>query len=104
QPVAEPEESFWCEKAEDKSGDWKQQYVDHAKNFLDCIKSRKTPNSDLASSHWVSTTCHLANISLRTGRKVVWDGTGIKDDKEANAMLERAYRGPWDAAREAVLG
>jgi hypothetical protein len=105
QPVPEPEGDFWCEKAEDKTGDWKGMYVEHAKNFFDCIKSRKTPNSDLASSHWVSTTCHLANISARTGRKVVWDATAndIQGDKEASAMLQRPYRAPWDAELKAVL-
>jgi hypothetical protein len=80
-------------------------YVEHAKNFLDCIKSRKTPNSDLASSHWVSTTCHLANISARTGRKVFWDTAAneIASDKDASAMLQRPYRAPWDAELKAVL-
>jgi predicted dehydrogenase len=106
QPAPEPEGDFWCEKAEDKSGDWKGMYVEHAKNFLDCVKSRQTPHSDLASSHWVSTTCHLANISARTGRKVVWDAAAndIRDDKEASAMLTRPYRAPWDAELKALLG
>ena len=105
QPVAELEDEFWCEKAVDKSGDSKQQVVDHAKNFLDCVKSRKTPNSDLASSHWVSTTCHLANISLRTGRKLVWDAAAndIRGDKEASAMLTRPYRAPWDKELKNLL-
>jgi predicted dehydrogenase len=106
QPAPEPEGDFWTEKAEDKSGDWKQQYIEHAKNFLDCVKSRKTPHSDLASSHWVSTTCHLANISARTGRKVVWDAAAndIHGDKEASAMLTRPYRAPWDAELKALIG
>jgi myo-inositol 2-dehydrogenase / D-chiro-inositol 1-dehydrogenase len=105
QPVPEPENDFWTEKTEDKSGDWKAQYVEHAKNFLDCVKSRKAPNSDLASSHWVSTTCHLANISARTGRKMTWDhaANDIKGDPAASAMLERPYRAPWDAELKAVL-
>ena len=105
QPVPEVEGEFWTGKAEDKSGDWKQQYVDHAQNFLDCVKSRKTPNSDLASSHWVSTTCHLANISARTGRKIVWDAAAndIVGDKAASAMLKRPYRAPWDKSLKALL-
>jgi predicted dehydrogenase len=105
QPVPEPEDDFWCEPAGDKSGDWKQQYIDHARNFLECVKSRRTPNSDLASSHGVSTTCHLANISARTGRKIIWDAAAndIAGDKEASAMLSRPYRAPWDAARAALL-
>jgi hypothetical protein len=90
----------------DKSGDWKQQYIDHARNFVDCIKSRATPNSDLASSHWVSTTCHLANISTRTGRKVTWDhaANDIQGDAEASAMLTRPYRSLWDRELKALLG
>ncbi|HKX61862.1 MAG TPA: Gfo/Idh/MocA family oxidoreductase [Verrucomicrobiae bacterium] len=106
QPVPEPEGDFWCEKAEDQSGDWKQQYVEHAKNFLECIRNRRTPNSDLASSHWVSTTCHLANISARTGRKIVWNSAAndIDGDKAASAMLTRPYRAPWDAELKTLLG
>jgi hypothetical protein len=70
------------------------------------VKSRKTPHSDLASSHWVSTTCHLANISARTGRKVFWEAEAndIHGNKEASAMLLRPYRAPWDAELKAVLG
>lgn len=105
QPAPELEGDFWCEKAEDKSGDWKQQYVEHAGNFLDCVQSRKQPNSDLLSSHWVSTACHLANISARTGRKVFWDAAAndIRGDVEAGAMLTRAYRAPWDGALRSLI-
>jgi hypothetical protein len=94
QPMDEPKGMKWCNAMSDKSGNATQQYSLHAQNFIDCIKSRKAPNSDLESSHWVSTTCHLANISLKTGRKLTWGAA----DKEASAMLERTYREPW--ARE----
>ncbi len=99
QPVPEPEDDFWCEARQDKSGDWKTQYVEHARNFVACVKSRATPHSDLESSHHVSTTCHLANLSLRLGRKIRWDDARqtVMGDSEANAMLERPYRAPWDA-------
>ena len=104
QPVEETEGQLWCEHAKDTSGDWKKQYVDHAQNFLDCVKSRKDPNSDLKSSHHVSTTCHLANISLKLGRKIRWDSDKeqIAGDAEANAMLSRPYRKPWDAELRAL--
>jgi predicted dehydrogenase len=71
----------------------------HARNFLDCIKSRQTPISDLESSHRVATALHLANISLRVGRRIVWDAEKeeIVGDAEAAAMLARPYRKPWDA-------
>ena len=105
QPVPEPDGQFWTEPAKDTSGDWKSQYVQHTRNFLDCLKSRKEPNSDLDSGHQVATVCHLANISLRTGRKIRWDAEKeeIIGDTEAARMLVRPYRKPWDAELK-VLG
>lgn len=105
QPLPETEARFWTEKAQDRSGQSNQQLLDHARNFLDCVKSRRTPLSDLASSHGVSTTCHLANLSLRTGRKLFWDARRgeIRGDPEASAMLTRPYRAPWDAELRALL-
>ena len=105
QPVDEPMDQKWCEAIKDETGDAKQQYVLHARNFVDCIKNRETPNSDLASSHWVSTACHLANISLRTGRKIAWDAKAndVQGDNEASAMLMRPYRAPWDTQLKALV-
>ena len=105
QPVEEADDQFWTKKVEEKSPGYQSQYIDHAQNFLDCVKSRKTPNSDLASSHHVSTTCHLANISLRTGRKLNWSDAKneITGDIEANKMLTRPYRAPWDKELKALL-
>ena len=98
------EKEYWTEAVKDTSGDWKAQYVLHARNFLDCIKSRKEPNSDLESGHRVATVCHLANLSLRTGRKLRWDPEkeAILDDTEASRMLVRPYRKPWDAELAAL--
>ncbi len=104
QPVSETDGQFWTEPAKDTSGDWKDQYVQHARNFLDCVKSRKEPNSDLESGHQVATVCHLANISLRTGLKIHWDAEKeeIVGDAKAAAMLVRPYRKPWDAEWKAL--
>jgi predicted dehydrogenase len=106
-PQPLPEEGaaqFWTEPAKDTSGDWKDQYVQHTRNFLDCIRSRQEPNSDLESGHQVATTCHLANISLRLGRKVRWDAEkeAIIGDAEATRMLVRPYRAPWDKELRAL--
>ncbi|MEK7683905.1 MAG: Gfo/Idh/MocA family oxidoreductase [Verrucomicrobiota bacterium] len=104
QPVPETGEQYWTEPAEDTSGDWKDQYVRHTRNFLECIKSRQEPNSDLESSHRVATVCHLSNISLHTGRKIRWDAEKeqIIGDSEAAKMLVRPYRKPWDAELRAL--
>ena len=90
---------------EDRSGDEFDQFRRHARNFLDCVKSRGQPISELEQAHQVATACHLANISLRLGRKLRWDSASesVKDDNEAQAMLERPYRPPWDTERRALL-
>ncbi|MFO1501854.1 MAG: Gfo/Idh/MocA family oxidoreductase [Verrucomicrobiota bacterium] len=104
QPIPEPADQRWTDPAKDASGDWKDQYVRHTRNFLDCIKSRQTPNSDLESAHRVATVCHLANISLQTGRRLRWDAAQerILDDREASRRLVRPYRKPWDAELKAL--
>ncbi|MBU6400656.1 MAG: Gfo/Idh/MocA family oxidoreductase [Verrucomicrobia bacterium] len=104
QPVPERKVESWTRPARDQSGDWKAQYVLHVRNFLDCVKSRREPNSDLESAHRVATVCHLANLSLRTGRKLRWDAEReeIPGDPEASVMLARPYRAPWDAELKAL--
>ena len=105
-PQLEPEEKgrFWTTPEKDESGDAIQDYARHMRNFLDCVKSRKEPLSDLQSGHEVATACHLANISLQTGRKLVWDAEKeeVVGDQEANAMLVRPYRAPWDKELQAL--
>ena len=99
-PQLESEEKgqYWTKPDKDESGDAIKDYARHTRNFIDCIKSRKQPLSDLQSGHDVATACHLSNISLRTGRKIIWDADKeeIVADKEANDMLVRPYRSPWD--------
>jgi hypothetical protein len=88
----------------DKSGDSRAQLKQHVRNFLDCVKSRKEPISDLESGHRVATACHLANLSLRLGRRLRWDADKetILDDAEATKWLVRPYRAPWDAELKAL--
>jgi hypothetical protein len=98
QPTPESRDQFWTEKVKDTSGDGTKDYVTHARNFLDCIRSRQQPLADIESAHQVATTCHLANISLRVGRKITWDAEKeqIVGDPQANEMLTHPYRSPWD--------
>jgi predicted dehydrogenase len=108
-PVPVKEEGppqFHTEAVEDKSGDPRDQFRRHVRDFLDCIRSRKQPVSDLESAHRAATACHLANISLRLRRLVRWDGDKetVGGDPEAARLLERPYRAPWDAELKALLG
>jgi predicted dehydrogenase len=70
----------------------------HAQHFLECIKSRQRPVADVEDGHQVTTACHLANLSLKLGRKLRWDPEKeeIIGDKEASLHLVRPYRKPWD--------
>jgi len=95
---------LWTKPLVDKSGDGRGQFKQHVRDFLDCIKSRKEPISDLESGHRVATACHLANLSLRLGRRIRWDADkeAILDDAEAAKLLVRPYRAPWDAELKAL--
>jgi predicted dehydrogenase len=68
---------FWTTAVDDQSGSGDEQFASHVRNFLDCIKSRQQPISELESGHQVATACHLANIALRVGRKVRWDAVRV---------------------------
>ncbi len=89
---------------EDLTGDAGTQYLAHARNFLDCIRSRQTPVSDLASAHRVAVACHLGNLSTRLGRSLRWDSDSksVPGDAEATATLTRPYRAPWDRELRAL--
>jgi predicted dehydrogenase len=66
----------------------------HVKNFLECVKTRATPTSDIEIAHHSTNTCHLGNISYRLSRKLEWDveTESFKNDPEANALLNREPR------------
>ena len=70
--------------------------VNHMGNFFDCVKDRKTPISSVVTQHRSASVCHLANISMRLGRKLAWDP--VKEeflgDEEANRWLSRPRRKP----------
>ena len=69
----------------------------HARNFLDCIKSRKKPNTDVEEGHRSTTMSLLAKISQATRLRIEWDPENerITNSEEANQMLHYEYRKPW---------
>jgi hypothetical protein len=69
----------------------------HARNFIDCVKSRKAPNAEIEIGHMSSTLAHLGNIVARTGRTLRFDAKTetILGDAEANRLLAREYRKHW---------
>jgi len=69
----------------------------HVKNFLDCMRSRQRPNSDVEIGHNSMIACHLANVAQRLGRQVKWDVNAEKiiGDAEAQKFADHHYRAPW---------
>ena len=63
-------------------------------NFFDCVKDRGLPVSDVYSHHRAMTTCHLANIAIRLGKKIEWDPKTeqIINDKDAAKWIGREQR------------
>jgi predicted dehydrogenase len=76
------------------------QHYPHVVDFLECLKSRKPPNSDVEICHRSTSACHLANISYKTKRRIAWDGKTeqITSDPEAAQLLQKEYRSPWKLA------
>ena len=70
----------------------------HQQNFIDAVKSRKQPESNLAYAREMTLPMHLALISWRLNRKLEWNAKkeNFKDDKEANGLLNREPRKAWD--------
>lgn len=74
----------------------------HACNFIDCIRSRQTPNAEIKQGHISTTYAHLANLVARAGRQLKFDAKTetIVGAGEANRYLKRQYRKHWAAPRD----
>ncbi len=70
----------------------------HQQNFVDAVKSRNQPESNLPYARKMTLPMHLGLISDILGRKLQWDAEKelFVNDNEANAMLSRKPREKWD--------
>ena len=70
----------------------------HMTDFLKKIASRGKPVADIEQGHISSAACILANVALETGRTLHWDAAAgeVKNDPDANRLLRRPYRAPWE--------
>jgi len=69
----------------------------HWRNFLDCIKTRKTTIAPAEVAHRSATPGHLGQIAMLLGRKIHFnpDTEEILNDETASRMLSNAFRSPW---------
>ncbi len=71
--------------------------ADHARDFLNCVKSRKPTHCPVEVGHRSTSATLLAKIALRRQRYLQWDAQGerITNDADANSLLTYEYRAPW---------
>lgn len=69
----------------------------HMLDFLAAIKENRRPVADIEEGHISTASCILANLSMQTGRPLVYDPKKheVVGDAEATQLLQRPYRDPW---------
>ena len=70
---------------------------DHHGDWLECIRTRRTPACPPEVGHRSATCCHLVNLAMRLGRELAWNPAteSFPDDAAANALRTRPWREPW---------
>ena len=68
--------------------------ANHTANFIEAMRTREQPISDVWSHNRMLEICHLSNIAMRLNRELNWDPTKreIIGDSQANAFLSRENR------------
>lgn len=72
--------------------------IDHSTNWGECIRANKiTTNSPIEKGAFATILAHAANISFRTGSRLVYDPNTRKfvGNSEADTYLKPTYRGEW---------
>ena len=90
-PKSKVEAAVW-----EKDPEMGQMNLPHWKNFVECIKSRQKPTSDIETCVRSSTACLLANLSMRFKTRVDWDEKNWTVQQDAaKPHLKAHYRSPW---------
>ncbi|HEY9249166.1 MAG TPA: Gfo/Idh/MocA family oxidoreductase, partial [Rariglobus sp.] len=81
---------------EEKRRELADMNVPHWKNFVECIRSRQKPMSDIETCVRSTVTCLLANVALRSGMTLDWDDKAFTvKQSEAREYLKAKARAPW---------
>jgi predicted dehydrogenase len=70
---------------------------DHYKDFLNAMRKRSKPISDVEIGHRTATVCSLGNIAYELKRPLEWNPKKevFKNDTEANGLLGRPLLNEW---------
>ena len=70
----------------------------HYQDWVDAMKKRTKPVSDVAIGHSTSAVCNIINIAYELQRPLNYNPETEKfvGDDMANLLLDRPYRGKWN--------
>jgi predicted dehydrogenase len=71
--------------------------VGHQRDWLDCVRSRRSPICDVEIGARSVTVCHLGNLAYLHHRRLRWDPQNwhfVGNDGD-NKWLDREHRDPW---------
>ncbi len=80
-----------------KKSDKSDTTAEHARNFLDCVRSRKRCNCDIEIGHRDTVAALIGNIAYKTRSYLEWDGRAeqFTNQMAANEHLRYKYREPY---------
>ena len=66
-------------------------------DFIECVKTREKPFRDIELAVNTAVVSHLGNIAYQLRRSLKWDAATqqFPGDQEANRLVDRARREPW---------
>jgi len=70
----------------------------HVANMLECMRTRKLPQTDIEYGYHSTSACLLGNVALRSKERIEWDVAGQRLSKggpAAQKLVSREYRAPW---------
>jgi predicted dehydrogenase len=70
------EENVAVERKSEKGFGWATDL--HVQNFLECVRTRKRPTAPMVLGFQAALVVQLANLSLKTGRRVKWNAAAGK--------------------------
>jgi predicted dehydrogenase len=72
----------------------------HARNFLDCLKTRGKCNADIVTGHLSTSATLIGNIAHKTRNMLEWDARAERfpNNASANRYLSYQYRAPYRLA------
>jgi len=72
--------------------------VGHYQDWVNAMKSRTRPISDVETGHRTASVCNIANMAYDLERPLKWSPSHEQfiDDEDANRMVIRPFRGNWD--------